>query len=561
MNSICFYFQIHQPFRLANYNFDQIGNNDPYENINLNKDLIDSIADSCYLPANAKILDIIKRTNGKFKVSFSISGTAIEQFELYRPDVLKSFKKLVDTGSVEILAETYYHSLSSLYSPKEFSRQVKMHTEKIKKYFNVTPTVFRNTELIFSNEIAQAVAKMGYKGILCEGVDSLLNGRSTTQVFASTKLKNFGLLLKNRSLSDDIASRFSDKNWVEYPLSPSKFAGWIHSMEDNSQVINLFMDYETFGKQHTKETGIFDFLSHLPEEILKKKGFEFKTPTQVLASNTPKEVYNVSSPISWDDSQRDLSAWLENKMQLEALKKVYSMEEKVMGNGNKTALNNWGKLQASDHFYYMSTKKWNDNTYSGSSPFENPYDAHIYYMNIVSDMEEALSPVKVLVMQHTKSATKKAATSTKKTASAKKVMTPAKETPAKKATAATKKTVSPTNKTPAKKVAAVTKKVTTKTALTKKAAATKKVAAKTVPAKKTVVATKKAAAVTKKPATKKATIKSKKETSSAKKATASAKETKATKKEAKAPAKKATVSKKNVSVKKRSSIEVEEKVS
>lgn len=540
MNSICFYFQVHQPFRLANYNFDQIGKNDTYENINLNKDLIDVVSDTCYLPANAKILDLIKQTKGKFKVSFSISGTALEQFELYRPDVLKSFKKLVDTGSVEILAETYYHSLSSLYSPKEFKRQVTLHTEKIKKHFNVTPVVFRNTELIFSNEIAQDIAKMGYKGILCEGVDSLLNGRSTTQVFASPRLKNFGLLLKSRSLSDDIALRFSDKQWSEFPLSAAKYAGWIHSIENNDEIINLFMDYETFGKKHTKETGIFDFLKHFPEEILKKKGFEFTTPTQVLSSNTAKEVYDVPSPISWADAGRDLSPWLENKMQLEALKKIYSMEEKVMEKGTKTMLSDWGKLQSSDHFYHMSTR------HSYLSPFDSPYDSHIYYMNIVSDVEELLTPAKELIAQVSKSIAKKEATATKKTASPP-VKEEAKAKSVKKVAATTvKKTVSPAKKeiavkkaaAPVKKTAPATKKVKEKKPAVKKTTAVapkKEVPVKkaTAPAKKTAVVAKKV----KEPAVKKATVVKKEKESPAKKVSATKKVS--TTKEAKAPVKKA----------------------
>lgn len=582
MKSICFYFQIHQPFQLASYNFDQIGERDNYDNINLNKDLIDSFSNNCYLPANKQILEMIKRTKGKFKVAFSISGTTLDQFELYRPDVLKSFKALIETGSVEILAETYYHSLSSLYSPEEFSRQVKMHRDKIIKLFSVTPVVFRNTEQIYSNAIAVEVAKLGFKGIVCEGADSILNGRSTSQVFTSPKLKDFGLLLKNRSLSEDIAIRFSNKSWTEHPLSPGKFATWLHGMDKESEVINLFMKYETFGKRHGKETGIFDFLNQLPEEILTKKGFEFKTPSQVLASAKSKEVYDVSSPISWTDCERDLSVWLENKMQLEALEKVYSIEQMVLESGNKTIINEWGKIQASDHFYNMSFDKKNSNT---TSSFTSPYDAHIYYMNIVSDIEEAVLSKKepATPLKEKGNGTKKVAVVPKKTAIATKTvkLTPAiakkavvtksavavkaasktpakvvkakpataiKKTPVKKALVKVKPAVNTATKkaaTPKKAVAAkVVKKAVAVTMKTVKAAPKKAVAKKAIPVKKAAPQKAKAVVKAKAPAKKAVATKTTKAVAKAKApvkkvaSTKAAPAVKATKKTAKPVAKK-----------------------
>ncbi len=352
---------------------------------------MDKVSDKCYIRTNQKMLELIKKHKGKFRISYSLSGTVIEQMELYRPDVLQSFVELSKTGCVEFLSETYYHSLSFLYSKDEFVRQVKEHDEKIKEYFGQVPKVFRNTELIFNNELAAFVEKMGYKGILCEGVDRLLNGKTPNVLYKPAGTKNIIALLKNYRLSDDIAFRFSDKNWSEWPLKADTYASWIHKVAGNGDVINLFMDYETFGEHQWENTGIFDFLSYLPGEILKHPDFNFLTPSQVIEKYPARGVYDAHEFISWADSERDLTAWIGNSLQKEAISKIYSMEKAVMGTGNQDLIELWGKLQTSDHFYYMSTKFWSDgDVHKYFSPYDSPYDAYIYYMNVFGDFETTL---------------------------------------------------------------------------------------------------------------------------------------------------------------------------
>lgn len=386
--SVCFYFQVHQPFRLRNYLFDQIGADHYYENYDQNLEILNKVADKCYLPTNAKILELLMRHKGRFKVAFSISGVALEQFEKYRPDVIRSFQALAASGYVELLGETYYHSLSFLYSREEFNRQVDMHSKKIKSLFNLEPVVFRNTELIYHNDLAVHAAGLGYKGMLCEGADRYLQKRLPNQVYAAPGLKNFSLLLKNYRLSDDIAFRFSNRQWEDWPLTADKFSEWLHKHAGNAETINLFMDYETFGEHQWKETGIFDFLDNLPEMILEHPDFYFRTPSEVMTMLPARDVYDVPEYTSWADEERDLSAWRENDMQKEALEKIYSLENAVKSADNEDLLNVWGKLQTSDHFYYMSTKFWADgDVHKYFSPFPSPYEAAIYYMNVVNDLE------------------------------------------------------------------------------------------------------------------------------------------------------------------------------
>jgi len=391
MPSVCFYFQVHQPFRLKRYSFFDIGKDHFYEDDDKNKAILDKVSEKCYLKTNRKMLDLINRHKGKFKVTYSISGTAIEQFEKYRPDVLQSFVDLSKTGCVEFLSETYYHSLSFIYSKDEFRRQVEMHREKIKQHFGQTPKVFRNTELIYSNELASYIEKMGFKGILCEGVDRLLNGRTPNFLYqpaGSLKIKAF---LKNYSLSDDVAFRFSDRNWAEWPLQADTFASWVHKIAGNGEVLNLFMDYETFGEHQWEETGIFEFLDHLPTEVFKHADFDFKTLSEAIDSYKVRDIYDAPDYISWADAERDLSAWLSNSMEKEAMKRIYALEEKVIKSENKDLIEVWGKLQTSDHFYYMCTKFWSDgDVHKYFSPYDSPYDAYIYYMNALADFETTI---------------------------------------------------------------------------------------------------------------------------------------------------------------------------
>lgn len=388
MPSVCFYFQVHQPFRIKKYSFFDIGNDHFYEDADKNREILDKVSEKCYLKTNQKMLELIHRHQGKFRISYSLSGVFIEQCENYRPDVLQSFIDLAKTGCVEFISETYYHSLSFLFSKKEFKRQIEEHAQKIKQYFGQTPVIFRNTELIYNNELAVFMEKMGYKGILCEGVDRLLGQRSPNFLYQPVGTKKIKALLKNYRLSDDIAFRFSDRNWAEFPLTADKFASWVHKIAGNGEVLNLFMDYETFGEHQWESTGIFEFLDHMPAEIMKHPDFDFKTPSEVIAENTARDQYDAHEFISWADIERDLSAWKSNSMQEEAFSKIYALEKKVMAIGNQDLIDIWSKLQTSDHFYYMCTKFWADgDVHKYFSPYDSPYDAYIYYMNVISDFE------------------------------------------------------------------------------------------------------------------------------------------------------------------------------
>jgi alpha-amylase len=391
MPSVCFYFQVHQPYRIKRYSFFDIGRDHFYEDDEKNRWILDKVSEKCYLKTNRKILELINRHKGKFRVSYSLSGVAIEQFENHRPDVLQSFIDLAETDCVEFLSETYYHSLSFIFSRNEFKRQVDLHREKIKEHFNQNPKIFRNTELIYNNELASVIEKMGYKGILCEGKDSILGQRTPNFLYQPAGTLKIKAMLKNYRLSDDIAFRFSDRNWSEWPLQADTFAGWVHKVAGNGEVINLFMDYETFGEHQWEETGIFDFLDHLPAEIMKHPDFDFKTLSESAESYRVRDIYDVPEFISWADAERDLSAWLSNPMEKEAAKRIYALEEKVLKTKDKDLIDVWGKLQTSDHFYYMCTKFWSDgDVHKYFSPYDSPYDAYIYYMNVLADFETTI---------------------------------------------------------------------------------------------------------------------------------------------------------------------------
>ncbi len=396
MTSMCFYFQVHQPFRLRNYSFFDIGKDHNYEDLEKNRAVMNKVAEKCYLPANRKMLELIRRHEGKFRISYSLSGTVIEQFEKYRPDVLQSFIDLANTGCVEFLGETYYHSLSFIHSRKEFKRQVEKHSAIIKKYFDQTPKIFRNTELIYNNQLAAFVESMGFKGVLCEGVGRLLNERSPNflyrPVIGDPKIK---LLLKNHLLSDDIAFRFSDKGWEQFPLTVDKFSEWVFKIAGHGETVNLFMDYETFGEHQWESTGIFDFLDHLPGAILKHPDFCFKTPSEVVEAYPARDVYDAHDFISWADTERDLSAWLSNSMQREAFRRIYSLEEEIRNCDDLQLTEDWEKMQTSDHFYYMCTKFWNDgDVHKYFSPYDSPYDAYMFFMNAFSDLECRLAEIR-----------------------------------------------------------------------------------------------------------------------------------------------------------------------
>ncbi len=391
MPSVCFYFQVHQPFRLKPYDCFKIGHDHAYEDETKNREILSRVSTKCYLPANETLLRQIDKHHGKFKIAYSISGTALEQMEKYRPDVLRSFQKLADTGSVEFLSETYHHSLSFLFSKEEFIRQVGLHRQKIEELFQQSPEVFRNTEFVYNNEIANFISALGYKGILCEGLEHILGYRSPNFLYHPPGNENIKSLLKNYKLSDDIAFRFSNKEWSEWPLTASKFARWVHQAAGNGETINLFMDYETFGEHQWPETGIFDFLSHVPAEIFKHPDFDFKTPSEVIHAYPSRGVYDVHNLSSWADIERDLSAWLGNSLQHDAMERIYGMEREVKETGDERLIDTWAKLLTSDHFYYMCTKYWNDgDVHKYFSHYNTPYDAYINFMNVLTDLEHVL---------------------------------------------------------------------------------------------------------------------------------------------------------------------------
>jgi alpha-amylase len=346
------------------------------------------VAGKCYIPANKIILDLIEKNKGKFKVTFSLSGIVINQFRLYAPEVLESFKQLADTGMVEFLAETDSHSLSSLKSKSQFEQQVEIHREMIKNFLGVETTSFRNTELIYSDVIGSWVADMGFKSMLTEGAKHVLGWKSPNYLYCNAINPRLKVLLRNFVLSDDIAFRFSNKQWSAWPLTADKYASWLNKMAPKSELVNIFLDYETFGEHNWKETGIFDFLQHLPGAILKKTPFKFMTPSEVADTLQPVSAISVPSPISWADEERDITAWMGNELQVAAFDKLYSLSDKVKQCNDLLLNKDWEYLQSSDHFYYMATKFFSDGAvHAYFNPYETPYDAFMNYMNVLSDFD------------------------------------------------------------------------------------------------------------------------------------------------------------------------------
>jgi len=385
MKTICFYFQIHQPFRLKRYRFFDIGADHYYYDDFNNENILQRVAANSFLPANQTILEMIKSTGGKFKVAFSISGVALDQLEMHAPEVIDSFRQLAKTNCVEFLSETYAHSLCSLKDPEEFRSQVALHSKRIESLFGKKPRVFRNTELIYSDELGDMVADLGYKTIITEGARHVLGWKSPNFAYQSATNPNIKLLLKNSKLSDDITFRFSDYHWNEYPLTADKFIDWIDKIPENEQLINLFMNYETFGNLQPKESGIFEFLKALPY-FAEQKGITFSTPSEVAAKLKPVEALSIPYLISWADEERDLSAWLGNALQNEAFEKIYSIGERVRMIKDRRIQQDWLYLQTSDHFFYMSTKRASDGAvHQHFSPYESPFEAFTNYMNVLSD--------------------------------------------------------------------------------------------------------------------------------------------------------------------------------
>ncbi|RLD81727.1 MAG: alpha-amylase [Bacteroidetes bacterium] len=386
MRSICFYFQVHQPYRLKTYRFFDIGADHHYYDEQQNSFIMRRVADKCYIPMNQVLLDLINEYGSAFKVSFSISGTAIDQFEAYAPDVLDSFKALAATGNVEFIAETHGHALVALKSKEEFFEQVEMQKKKVEKHFGQTPTTFRNTELIYSDGIGEMVAEMGFDLMLTEGAKHVLGWKSPNYMYSNAINPKLKLLLKNFRLSDDIAFRFSQQSWPEWPMTTEKFVGWLNDIDPEEEVVNLFMDYETFGEHQWPETGIFEFMRALPGRVFSDSNFTFNTPSELGKKLQPVSSVHVPYPISWADEERDLTAWLGNELQDEAFDKLYSIKEKVEHCDDPDIKRDWIYLQTSDHFYYMCTKWFSDgDVHKYFNPYGTPYEAFINYMNVLSD--------------------------------------------------------------------------------------------------------------------------------------------------------------------------------
>lgn len=389
MPAVCLYFQLHQPYRVKKYRVFDVGVDHEYFNqdgdtgLN-NLAILARVVRKCYLPATKLLLKLVNENDG-FKVSFSITGVLLKQLEEHFPEVISLFKELAKTGRVEFLGETYYHSLAILYSEDEFTRQVLLHQRKIKKLFGQTTRIFRNTELIYNNKLAVLVQQLGFKGIICEGADKILGWRSPNFVYHSHGEVELPVLLKDYRMSDDIAFRFSSREWNEYPLTADKYAQWIAGI--NGQVVGLFMDYETLGEHQWAETGIFEFLEHLPREVLKHSGCTFVTPSEAIKNFAPVGEIDVPEYVSWADTERDLSAWRSNEMQEEALSMVYMLEKPVMASRNKKLVEDWRRLLVSDHFYYMCTKWFADgDVHKYFNPYESPYEAFIAFANVVNDL-------------------------------------------------------------------------------------------------------------------------------------------------------------------------------
>jgi len=395
MKAVVLYLHVHQPFRIRHYTIFDSGVKHDYfdsdaENDTNNERILHKVAHKSYLPTNARLLEILKE-NPDFKLSLSITGTVLEQLERWSPEALKSFQDLCATGRVEIVAETYHHSLAFFYSRSEFEMQVDMHRRKIEELFGQTPKVFRNTELSYNNDLAVWADQAGYKGILTEGWDPVLQWRSPNFVYRPANTENIRLLMKNYKLSDDIAFRFGDHDWAEYPLTADKFSHWM-SEDHNATNFNLFMDYETFGEHQWEHTGVFDFLQQLPREWSKTEGNTFMTVSEAIDNFQPVDKVDVPQTITWADTERDLSAWLGNGMQGSSIQALYDMQDRILGTGDLALIEDWRKLQTSDHFYYMCTKWFNDgDIHAYFSPYDTPYEAYMNFMNAYRDLQTRLA--------------------------------------------------------------------------------------------------------------------------------------------------------------------------
>ncbi len=395
MKNICLYFELHHPVKLRRYRFFDIGNDHYYYDDYANESTINKLAHTCYLPTNKILTDMLKRFKGRFSVAFSISGTMLDQLKIYAPEVIDSFRAMAATGGVEFLAETNSSSLASTRNFDEFKRQIAAHVKNIEETFGQVPTTFRNTELIYSDEIGEAVSQMGFKAMLAEGAKQTLGWKSANYVYCNSIDPRLKVLVRNYHLSDDIALRFSNQSWPEWPLTAQKFKGWLDGLDAKEEIVNLFMSYDTFGGVHSAESGIQEFLKALPEVLLEDdKNYAFITPAKAAKTLQVVSALTVPSATSWVDEERDLTAWLGNEMQNEAVDKLYALAPRMAQCTDEALLKDWQYLQSSEHFYYMGTKYFaNGSSRAYQSPYPTPYEAFINYMNVLSDFAERLNAV------------------------------------------------------------------------------------------------------------------------------------------------------------------------
>ena len=395
MLPVCLYFQVHQPYRLRrDYSFFDIGADHRYDDEALNRDVVQRVAERCYLPANEIILNLIRKYDGRFRVAFAITGTALEQFRMYAPEVVSSFRKLVRSGCVELLGETYYHSLAFRFSQEEYHQQIKMHRRIMGELFEYEPTTLRNTELIYNNDLAQEAADLGYRAILGEGANQVLGWRTPDHVYRPVNNHSLALLLRNYRLSDDIAFRFA-RTPTDANADPAEaWARRVRARADAADVVNLFMDYETFGEHYDRTTGILDFLQGLPEALLRDNACAFHTPAEIAAEQSARTDLDVPFSISWADMEKDLTAWIGNPMQDAALEDLYGMRADVLDAGDGQLFRDWRRLQSSDHFYYMCTKWASDGqVHRHFNPFATPHDAYLVFTHVLNDIRYRLHAI------------------------------------------------------------------------------------------------------------------------------------------------------------------------
>jgi alpha-amylase len=439
-------FQVHQPYRLRTYRFFNIGQDHQYYDDYQNRHIIRRVAERCYLPANEMMLNLIREFGSDFRISYSISGPAIEQLLQHAPEVIHGFQELAATGCVEFTGETYAHSLASLGSKPEFIRQIEKHRNRIEDLFDQRPTTFRNTELIYDDQIGKTVEELGFDTMLVEGAKHILGWKSPNFLYCNVISPKLKLLMRNFRLSDDIIFKFSNREWAEWPLTTEKFVDWLNKTGKNEEVVNIFMNYETLGEQQRRETGIFDFFQNLPKTLFSQSNFKFALPRELTNLLQPVAPVSVTYPVSWADEEKDLTAWLGNELQDEAFGKLYGIEKEVMAHKKPDILRDWERLQTSDHFYYMCTKWFSDGeVHRYFNPYPSPYEAFINYMNVLSDfiirVEEVEEVAPELPEEKTtgpKTTTKRKSTGTKKTK--------AKKTTASKKTVKTKNTKPETTK-------------------------------------------------------------------------------------------------------------------